>query len=338
MDQSTQTDLFSEQQIPLSVATSAPKQVPLSKIDKLVFSGGSLKGCAHIGVIKYLEEHHVINQIRSLAGCSIGSLVALLLNLSYTSAEMEDCLDDFDYIKYQSIDICHLVTHFGLDTFEKIHQYIAHLMTRKNVSPEITFEQLYQQTHIHLIMNAVCLNTHTNTFFDYQSSPQMPVIVAVRASMTLPFVFGSMTYQHLTYVDGGVLDNFPIDFPLFNEAPDTVLGVNLHNLANFSIREISTIDQYCTHLFSCLYDTYLDLATQTHQHPSTHVINISTAAYGALDLSLSTQDKLALIKLGYQKTQDYFQPFALITGSIPSTELYSEETPQYSVHCGKSEQ
>lgn len=197
--------------------------------NKIVFSGGGLRGCIHIGVVRYLEEKHLINQIDCWIGTSIGSLIATLVVLTYTSDQLEQIMLKFDYHRYSSMDVTHLFEHFGFDTFNKINTLIANLFAKKKFAPHVTFRELFQRTNKHLILNAVCLNTHANTFFDYQTTPEMPVIIAIRASMSLPFVFGSVNYRGLTYVDGGVLNNFPIDHPCLNDSSQTVLGINLDN-------------------------------------------------------------------------------------------------------------
>jgi NTE family protein len=279
----------------------------LKKIDKIVLSGGGLRGCVHIGVIKYLEEKHIIQQIKCVAGTSIGSLVGLLVTLSYTSGELEQTIKNFDYTEYNSVDVCHLFEHFGIDTFEKIMEFIATLFIKKKYAPYITFIDLYNQTNKHLIVNSVCLNTHENTLFDYQLTPNMPVITAIRASMTLPFVFGSVKYNGLTYVDGGVLDNFLIHLPIFKDHPETVLGVNLHNSLGFSVKEIITMDQYVINLFSCLYNAYINLATDVSPYP--HIIHIITPKFDTFNFLLTNDDKQALIELGYRKVSEHFTAY-----------------------------
>jgi len=273
-------------------------------INKLVLSGGGLRGCIYIGVLKYLEERNIIQNIHCIGGTSIGALVGVLIALSYTSVELEHTIKDFEYTQYNSLDVCHLFEHFGIDTFEKIMKFIVTLFTKKNYSPYITFFDFYTQTNKHLIVNAVCLNTHENTIFDYQLTPNMPVITGIRASMTLPFIFGSVKYNGLTYVDGGLLNNFLIDLPIFRDNPEQVLGINLHNLIGFSVKEIHTLDQYVIHLFSCLYDSYINLSTSTVKYP--HVIPIITPKFNTYDFILTNDDKQFLIDLGYRKVSEHF--------------------------------
>ena len=52
----------------------------------LALSGGGVKGAAHIGAIKALEENNI--KISAVAGTSIGSIVASLYAMGYTTEEM----------------------------------------------------------------------------------------------------------------------------------------------------------------------------------------------------------------------------------------------------------
>ena len=287
----------------MSDVTHDDNQKTALKINKLVLSGGGLRGCIHIGVVRSLEEKNLMKQINCFAGTSIGSLVATLLVLSYTSTELTLLIKNFDYLQYQCIDVCNIMRHYGIDTFGKIMGFIATLFIKKNTMPYITFADLFKQTGKHLIINAVCLNNHENTFFDHLLTPNMPVIIAVRASMSLPIIFGSTHYNGLTYVDGGLLDNLPIDFPLFINEPETVLGINLYNPLNHSVKDINTIELYTIHLCACLYDAYNRL--DKHTNPLMHIICIQTHKFNTFDLTMKDDDKQFLIDLGYQKTTEY---------------------------------
>ena len=52
----------------------------------LCLSGGGIKGAAHIGVIKALEEQNI--QIDCISGTSSGSIVAAMYAMGYTPDEM----------------------------------------------------------------------------------------------------------------------------------------------------------------------------------------------------------------------------------------------------------
>ena len=56
----------------------------------LALAGGGVKGAAHIGVIKALEENGI--EIDAVAGTSIGSIVAALYSMGYSTEKMLEIL------------------------------------------------------------------------------------------------------------------------------------------------------------------------------------------------------------------------------------------------------
>lgn len=275
-----------------------------AKINKLVFSGGGMRGYSYLGVLKYLEENHIIEQIKTIAGTSIGSLMATLICLGFNSTELTHIFTLFDYKRHQIIDLSCLFEKFGLDSFDKIHDYISVLFKSKKYSPEITLEEFYKKTNVHLIFTATCVNTHCATYLDYLNTPNMPVIRALQASMALPFIFASVNYRGLTYIDGGLLDNFPVN--LFENDPQSVLAINLYCPIKSSSSRIQSIEQYCLHVFICLYNGYHDMVQKFNK--DFHIINLVTQKYDTLTLNfdLKDEDKQSLYNFGYQKTKEYF--------------------------------
>lgn len=276
----------------------------IKKINKLVLSGGGFRGCIYAGVLKYLEETRLIKQINCFAGTSIGALIATLICLQFNSDNIIQIIKHFNYEKYQSVDLMCLFEKFGIDSFEKIKKFIESLFISKNISPNITFEELHKKHKNHLIIVSVCLNTHDKYIFDYINTPNAPVIIGLQASMAFPYIFSTVNYKGLTFTDGGLLCNFPINLDIFASDPSSVLGINLFNHNNYSIREIKTIDQFAMNLFICLYHAY----EKIHQkfHPESHVINISVPKYHTFDFMLTDTDKQFLIDIGYQKIKEYF--------------------------------
>jgi predicted acylesterase/phospholipase RssA len=277
----------------------------LKKINKLLLSGGSSRGYCYLGLIQYLEEIHLIEQLKYLVGTSIGALLVTMINLGYTSSELSQSLQSYDYEKYQSIDLTSIFENFGMDNFEKSLQFIRQLFQKKGYSPDINFKTLYERTHQHLIINAVCLNIPDNVFFDHIKYPDMPVILAIQASMSLPFIFASVNYQGLTYTDGGILNNFPIDCEIFKSDPESILAVTLHNPNRRSVKAITTLEKFSLQILSCVSKL---TAGKFDQCPSNaHLIKISAPKYHILSLVLSAEDKIFLKETGYQRTKHYFE-------------------------------
>ena len=73
----------------------------------LVLSGGGAKGCAHIGVLKALEENEI--PIDYVVGTSMGAIVGSLYAIGYTPTEIENLIisDEFSLWKMGEVDDNH---------------------------------------------------------------------------------------------------------------------------------------------------------------------------------------------------------------------------------------
>lgn len=276
-------------------------------INQLVLAGGGFKGIAYIGMYKYLEETGHDKHIHTIAGTSIGAFIATLICMGYKSEELQSVILHFDYNKYHSIDLNHLFENFGLDSCQKITKFFELLFLTKKYAADITFSSLYEKTKVHLIMNAVCLNTHESVLFDYIKSPEMPVIKAILASMAMPFLFACINYNDLSYSDGGIINNFLIDLPQFIQQPHLTLGINLSQSFNYSVKSIDNIVSYSQQLLTCIHNVCQKVVTNKKTHPDMHIINLSSREFGTFDFNLTMPEKNKLIDIGYTKTKHYFE-------------------------------
>ncbi len=135
--------------------------------------------------------------------------------------------------------------------------------------------------------------------------PDMPVILAIQASMSLPFIFASVNYQGLTYTDGGILNNFPIDCDIFKSDPESILAITLHNPNRRSVKAITTLEEFSLQILSCV--SKLTAGNFDQCPANAHLIRISAPKFHILSLALSAEDKKFLKDIGYQKTQQYFE-------------------------------
>ena len=77
----------------------------------LCLSGGGIKGAAHIGVLKALEEKHV--KIDCISGASSGSIVAALYAIGYTPDEIYSIFKEYaSKIKYDGMLLTYEEFHF----------------------------------------------------------------------------------------------------------------------------------------------------------------------------------------------------------------------------------
>lgn len=188
----------------------------------LALSGGGIKGAAHIGVIKALEENNI--KIDYISGTSSGSLIAAMYAMGYTPDEMYSLFKKYSKeIGYISIfNIIKLV--FGIifqrkiiiksiNNGKKFKKIINKICSDKNI-------ENINQIKMPLLIPSVDLNTGTVCVFtskNYRNSYSDNIIYnsnidicdAIYSSCSYPGVFEPICYNNMYLIDGGIRENIP---------------------------------------------------------------------------------------------------------------------------------
>lgn len=174
----------------------------------LVLSGGGMRGAAHIGAIKALEEHNIFPT--HIAGTSAGAIIGSLYAYGFSCQQMMEFLKTTQLFNYKKFAI----SKPGFIDAEKYYNYF------KKQFPEDNFKALNKQLFI----------TATNILSgDLEVFNEGELIKPVLASAAFPGLFSPIKMKHGLYVDGGVLNNFPVD--VLQKECDQIIGVylNLYN-------------------------------------------------------------------------------------------------------------
>jgi NTE family protein len=227
-------------------SAQAPPQPPRPRIG-VAFGGGSARGLAHVGVLRWFEEHHV--PIDVAAGTSMGGLIGGAFASGMSSGELTTLLEQTDWDEM-----------FGFSPFryknirrkEDARDYPSRLeLGRKNgLSLPLALNNGQQ---VDFLLARITAPYGTLTTFDDLPTPFRSVAVdllsaqevildrgsfadALRATMSLPGVFPPIERDGRVLVDGGALNNVPADVVRAMGA-DVVVAVNVSSTAD--PREVS---------------------------------------------------------------------------------------------------
>ncbi len=176
----------------------------------LVLGGGGVRGLAHVGVLKVLEEAGVTVDL--LAGTSMGGVVGALYAAGMTAEQIERevmALSTTASLR-RLIDI--RPSYRGLVRGERIYNLIA-----ETIGAEITFADL----DLPLAMVAVDAVSGCEVILNSGK-----VADAVRATISVPGIFKPVEVDGMVLVDGGVLNNVPTDVAQKMGA-DTLMAVDV---------------------------------------------------------------------------------------------------------------
>ena len=184
----------------------------------LALAGGGVKGAGHIGVIKALEENGI--EIGYIGGTSIGSIVASLYSMGYTTDEMLKLFKYFakdimkvDFKNYvSSVKTNKRLIGYGVISGENIELAInecARLKKIKNLQ-ELKYPIVMPTVDIKENKKYVSTNHENDENFPKDTYiNDISIGKAVRASASYPGVFAPTMYKSHKFVDGGIIDNLP---------------------------------------------------------------------------------------------------------------------------------
>ena len=106
---------------------------------------------------------------------------------------------------------------------------------------DITFLQIYTDFGKNIVIPVVCIQTKQVLYLSKDTFPHLKLWKAIRMSMSVPFLFKPYVYKGLSYVDGGIKHNFPID--LYNS--NDTLGIDLSLSSSCKSYQTLDFEQYC---------------------------------------------------------------------------------------------
>jgi len=180
------------------------------KYINLVLSGGGARGVAHAGVVKALMERDF--QIGSISGVSAGAIIGALIAKGLSPDEILEIAHKDSFFKSWN-------PPFRLGMFRKsrMEQMLSYYF------PGNSFSELSKP----LFISATNINTSQT---DYFSSGEL--VKPLIASSALPLLFSPVEINGFQYLDGGMINNFPIE--PFAGDPTPLVGIHVNPVHNSS--------------------------------------------------------------------------------------------------------
>lgn len=247
-------------------------------IKYLVLGGGGAGGFSIYGALKYLSQNNFwnINNIKSIYSTSIGSLISIFISLNYDWTSLDDYIIKRPWDKVLSIkpiDLLNIWSKKGLFDENTIKEVLRPLLTAKYLSESITLKEFYEYNNIEIHMYTVNINDKIPTEIDmtYKTHPDLELYKAITRSSAFPILFTPICDNSHCYVDGGLINNFPLNSCISNDNNcDEILAFKSCTITTkINIIEDSSIINY---LFCLIHGIIKLAATEKNQDKIKNIV------------------------------------------------------------------
>jgi NTE family protein len=250
--------LFTSIVLILSVAfATAQEQTPKSKRSTvgLVLQGGGALGLAHVGVITWLEEHHI--PFDYIAGTSMGGLVGGVYATGHNAVEMRQIVNEIPWDQVMAGQTPFDDLSFRRKEDARDYPNSLEFGLRKGLQFPEGFNSGQQ---VSLVLDKIALPYSEIKSFNDLPTPFACVAtdlvsgkpkvfrsgslsLALRSTMSLPGIFTPVRTKDAIYADGGLLQNIPVEVAKEMGA-DLTLAIHLAEapvLPNASLSSFSVL-------------------------------------------------------------------------------------------------
>lgn len=269
--------------------------------DTLVLSGGAFKGLILLGSLHALYEKNIHWKIDNLVGTSCGAMICYLLAIGYTPIEIFTYICTRLVLDNIHVDIVSMMNGQGATSYNIIQEHLEKLTIEKigYLPTLLDVKTRYGKT---LAISTYNYTRKKEEILSYRTHPELPCLIAIRMSANLPMIFDHFKYQGSYYVDGGLINNFPID--IGEEVGAKVLGIFIQPIVEKETREIpKSMIEYIYQLVLVPVRDSIERKIDRISD-STEIVRLE---YGESNFKfpLTTKEKMEMFDHGYSKIVEF---------------------------------
>lgn len=289
----------------------------IKHIKGIVFEGGGITSIAYVGVLKILQEWGIRKQLTHFAGASAGAIIASMLACGASLGYIEKKLKELDFKQFQddskgdhiTVDIVRLLLDYGWYKGDFLEKWYSNILEEITGNRDITFGDIQNIYNTFLsvtitdVRNSGCYTIHINS----DNNPNMFVRKAVRKSAGIPLYFKPLCEKDNTgichsYIDGGLLNNYPIHSLCNFLKHEQVIGIRLVNTKKNTLAsdldrtEIPNVIKFIEILIEGLRIQALTYNIKPDDYKRTIIVDIFN--YTSTNFNISKKDINILIKQG----------------------------------------
>lgn len=274
-----------------------------------LFGGGAIRGAAHAGVVKCLEELGI--HPHTIAGSSVGAMVAMLYAVGCTAEELSEAFLSVNFELFRDISFGFGFNQkFALSKGEVFLNWLRELIEKKYYGEKYVSGQNKPVKFSDLDKNLIIITTDLHTFkckeFSKFETPDYEIAMAVRISCCMPGLMRAIHVGNELLVDGDLMKGKPMWH----------LSENLKNSSNriLEIRLEGTFEgsddspvEYVNGMYSCMTSTETDFIKNLYGNSDKYdYLVINTGNVVVVDFNYPKEKRQAIIDAGYRQAKIYF--------------------------------
>lgn len=257
---------------------------------RIALSGSGFKFPAHVGALLAVRDAGYTPI--EYAGTSGGSIVATLAASGMSVEDMKLLTLSRDWSSMLSFSPWALLTQLGYCSGSTLLDWLCTQTSRK------TFAQL----PVGLTVMASDIAQESGFVFSKTHTPDTAVALAARASSAIPFVFAPVKLPDVLLMDGGMVNNIPVDVLIKDDVPrlgvqlvskTSPLGVGRYGLLDLAPRVLEL-------MLSANENIHIDL----DEHDGAHFAFVETGYANGLDRNMNMATRERLLNDGYAAARD----------------------------------
>jgi predicted patatin/cPLA2 family phospholipase len=272
--------------------------------ETLVISGSALKGFASLGALQYLDENKYLDDIHTYIGTSAGAILCYLLSIGYRPVEILVSICTGTVLdKLKNFDLVKMINGQGAVDFIYLQQFLEKLTIDK-IGHFITLKELKDEFNKTLTCCVYNLTKKKVEYLNFENYPNLPCITALRLSSNLPLLFDNYKYMDSYYIDGGIVDNFPIQL----SKSESTIGIHIKGIETiYDLKEFKLLEYIYEILFIPINIIHKDKISKLSTANNTIVTIEFNDPTLIFNFNLSSQRKLDLFSEGYCKCKQILE-------------------------------
>ena len=271
----------------------------------LALSGGGIRGIAHAGVLRALEENNITIDV--IGGTSSGGIISSLYAMGYSPYYIYIIFKRYakEIVQINPNNIVSGVAHFimgkkvdfaGLKSGESLENTYEKLGLKKGI------KEIGEIKKMPIVIPAVNIYDGKECIFTNRVPDNVedksiyitniPIGRAIRATSSFPGIFIPCNFERYSFLDGGVLDNVPV-MEVKKQGADKVIAINFKS---DDIDESSSVMDIGMRTLDIMGNKISELSL----NKSDYVLTIPTDGTGLFDVEKLDE----CYKVGYRFTNE----------------------------------